>query len=155
MDVRGLDRDQPPSTHTYIGPMSESTSSSPTGQEQFDKWLVIHSRVLNETILMVFDKADLKAAEAAHPGKVIYFPQEVRELQHQRTDPEFTRQIHMVKKKLGGWIVPSDSPYGKALRRYPDRKTRPLWEKLRREAERKADQDEQGSPEGESNAKAG
>jgi hypothetical protein len=113
---------------------------SPTGDGSKEpaKWLVIQSRVLNEIILMVFDTADLAAAEAAHPGKVIYFPQEVRELQGQRTDPEFTRNIHLVKKKLGGWIVPSDSPCGKQMRRWPSWKGRDARKRAREKERQRA-----------------
>jgi len=78
------------------------------------RWLVLESRLLDdEQILVVFEKKHLKEARKAHPGKVIYFPPEIEELRRHKDAPDyaqFLKSIHLVKKKFGGWIVPSDSP---------------------------------------------
>jgi hypothetical protein len=78
------------------------------------KWIVVESRLLDgEQILMVFEKKHLKEARKAHPGKVIYFPPEIEELRRHKDAPgyaRFLKSVHLVKKKFGGWIVPSDSP---------------------------------------------
>ena len=79
-------------------------------------WVVVASRLLDgEQVLVVFEKKHLKEAEDAHPDKVIYFPPEIDELRRHKGTPDFPqllRTVHLVKKKLGGWVVPSDSPKG-------------------------------------------
>lgn len=78
------------------------------------KWIVVESRLLDgEQVLVVFEKKHLKEARKAHPGKVIYFPPEIEELRRHKDVPDYARflkSVHLVKKKFGGWIVPSDSP---------------------------------------------
>jgi hypothetical protein len=78
------------------------------------RWLVLESRLLDdEHILVVFEKNHLREARKAHPGKVIYFPPEIEELRRHKDAPDyaqFLKSIHLVKKKFGGWIVPSGSP---------------------------------------------
>lgn len=83
------------------------------------RWLVLESRLLDdEPFLVVFEKKHLKEARKAHPGKVIYFPPEIDEF-HRHKDapdyPQFLKSIHLIKKKFGGWIVPSDSPLAQRI----------------------------------------
>ena len=94
-------------------PESTAKDSWPAGPPGV-RWLVLESRLLDdEQILVVFEKKHLKEARKAHPGKVIYFPPEIEELRQHKDAPDyaqFLKSIHLVKKKFGGWIVPSDSP---------------------------------------------
>lgn len=92
-------------------------SPAPTPEASLDpRWLVVKSRLLDgEQILVVFEKKHLKEAESAHPDKVIYFPPEIDELRRHKDTPGFPqllRTVHLVKKRLGGWVVPSDAPKG-------------------------------------------
>ena len=62
---------------------------------------------------MVLEKKHLKEARKAHPGKVIYLPPELQELRRLKDAPDYLKAlevIHLVKKKFGAWIIPSDSP---------------------------------------------
>ena len=81
------------------------------------RWLVLESRLLDdEPFLVVFDKTHLKDARKAHPGKVIYFPPEIEELRRCKDAPdyaEFLTLVHLVKKKFGAWIVPSEATAGR------------------------------------------
>lgn len=99
----------------------DSWPSGPPGV----RWLVLESHLLDdEPFLVVFEKKHLKEARKAHPGKVIYFPPEIDELRRHKDAPDypqFLKTIHLVKKKFGGWIVPSDSPLARRL----DRANRP------------------------------
>ncbi len=99
----------------------DSSSAGPPGV----RWLVLESRLLDdEPFLVVFEKQHLKEARKAHPGKVIYFPPEIDELRRHKDAPDypqFLKTIHLVKKKFGGWIAPSDSPLARRL----DRANRP------------------------------
>jgi len=75
------------------------------------KWIVIESKLLDdEHVVVVFEKRWLKEARQAHPGKVVYFPPEVDELARFKDDPAAIKLLHRIKKKFGGWIVPSTSP---------------------------------------------
>lgn len=84
-------------------------------------WSVLESPLFgNERFLLVLDKKDLKEARKAHPGMVIYFPQEIKEITRHEGCPDFPdllKKIHMVKKVLGGWVVPSDSPILKGYKK--------------------------------------
>jgi hypothetical protein len=78
------------------------------------KWVVMQSRVLEgDHILLVLNKKHLKQARKEHPDKVIYFPPEIKELllhQNIKDYATYLKKIHMVKKELGAWIVPSSNP---------------------------------------------
>lgn len=99
-------------------PEPTATDSWPAGPPGV-RWLVLESRLLDdEQILVVFEKKHLKDARKAHPGKVIYLPPEIEELRRHKDAPDyaqFLKSIHLVKKKFGGWIVPSDSPLARRL----------------------------------------
>lgn len=99
-------------------PEPTATGSWPAGPPGV-RWLVLESRLLDdEQILVVFEKKHLKDARKAHPGKVIYFPPEIEELRRHKDAPDyaqFLKSIHLIKKKFGGWIVPSDSPLARRL----------------------------------------
>jgi len=86
---------------------------------QGKKWLVIRSHLLDEEqILLVWHKRHLKEARQVHPDKLIYLPPEVEELQRHQNSPryqEIVRKIHLVKKELDGWIVPSSLPPSQRL----------------------------------------
>ena len=82
-----------------------TTATGPLGDL---KWVVLESALLDgETLLVVFEKRWLKEARGEHPGKVLYFPPEIRELLRFKDDPEAVRAIHRAKKRFKGWLVPS------------------------------------------------
>lgn len=93
-------------------PGPKGSSSWPAGPPGV-RWLVLESRLLDdEPFLVVFDKTHLKDARKAHPSKVIYFPPEIEELRPHKDVPdyaEFLTLVHLVKKKFGAWIVPSEA----------------------------------------------
>ncbi|MDQ7829070.1 MAG: hypothetical protein RB146_08750 [Armatimonadota bacterium] len=99
-------------------PDPKASASWPAGPPGV-RWLVLESRLLDdEQFLVVFEKQHLKEARKAHPGKVIYFPPEIDELYRHKDAPDypqFLKTIHLVKKKFGGWIIPSDSPLARRL----------------------------------------
>ncbi len=100
-----------PTTVPQSGPTG--SSSWPAGPPGV-RWLVLESRLLDdEPFLVVFEKTHLKDARKAHPGKVIYVPPEIEELRRFKDAPDYAELltlIHLVKKKFGAWIVPSESP---------------------------------------------
>ena len=96
-------------------PVKEREAAGPPGPTGVP-WVVVASRLLDgEQVLVVFEKKHLKEAEREHPDKVIYFPPEIEELRRHKGSPDFPqllRTIHLVKKRLGGWVVPTDAPKG-------------------------------------------
>lgn len=88
---------------------------APVAREEA-KWEMIESEVLGEEILVVLAKRHLKEARRAFPGTVLYFPAELEALARNPEDPEFLRLVHLAKKHLGAWVVPSDSPRGRWLK---------------------------------------
>jgi len=82
------------------------------------KWIVFRSSVLDDRFVLVYDKRDLKEAREEHPEKAIYFPPEIEELLDKADDMDAVRTIHELKK-MGGWIIPKDSPL---YRRYTENK---------------------------------
>ncbi len=84
--------------------------------EEGAKWELIASEILGEEVLVVLAKRHLREARRAFPGTVLYFPAEVEALARNPEDPEFLRLVHLAKKHLGAWVVPSDSPRGRWLR---------------------------------------
>jgi hypothetical protein len=68
----------------------------------------IESRLLNDTLILCFDKTKLKLVKEKHPGVPIYFPAEIEELYPYKDDKELIRWVHTCKKKFGGWVVPRD-----------------------------------------------
>ncbi|MBI2192056.1 MAG: hypothetical protein HYU36_08735 [Planctomycetes bacterium] len=127
MDLKDLANEErgtnavPAPPATLVAAAKDSCPAGPPGV----RWLVLESKHLDdEQFLVVFEKKHLKEARKAHPGKVIYFPPEIDEL-HRHKDapdyPQFLKSIHLIKKKFGGWIVPSDSPLARRL----DRANRP------------------------------
>jgi len=92
-------------------PVQDDTEENPTrfkGPKGI-KWIVFKSSVLDDRFVLVYDKRDLKEAREAHPDKAIYFPPEVEELLDKADDLDAVRTIHELKK-MGGWIIPKDSP---------------------------------------------
>lgn len=91
---------------------SKGSPSWPAGPPGV-RWLVLESRLLDdEPFLVVFDKTHLKDARKAHPGKVIYVPPEIEELRRCKDAPDYAELltlVHLVKKKFGAWIVPSEA----------------------------------------------
>lgn len=84
--------------------------------EEETKWELIASGILGEEVLVVLAKRHLREARQAFPGTVLYFPAELEALARNPEDPEFLRLVHLAKKHLGAWVVPSDSPRGRWLR---------------------------------------
>jgi len=111
--VKGSEADPSVATEATHGspPLAAAPKAIPD-----PKWLIVKSRLLDgEQILVVFEKKHLKEAENAHPDKVIYFPPEIEELRRHRGTPDFPqllRTVHLVKKRLGGWVVPSGAARG-------------------------------------------
>lgn len=101
---------------TNLEQEAAAKGSLPTGPPEV-KWFVIESRLLNdEQVLVVLKKEYLRAARKAHPGKVIYFPPEVEELYRDKDAPDFDqylKAVHLVKKELGGWVIPLDEQMAK------------------------------------------
>ena len=117
-EERGEKARPAPTVASATMPNSTAKASWPAGPPGV-RWLVLESRLLDdEQILVVFEKKHLKEARKAHPGKVIYFPPEIEELRRHKDAPDyaqFLKSIHLVKKKFGGWIIPSDSPLARRL----------------------------------------
>jgi hypothetical protein len=91
-------------------PARPTTVPSPTEVTALKdaKWVVIESALLDgEHVAIVFEKRWLKDARRDLPGKVLYFPPEIVELNRFRDDPDAVRAIHRVKKEFGAWLVPS------------------------------------------------
>ena len=114
MDLKDLAGDQVqevnrPSVKTK-GPQSATTSRplSTTGKP----WLVIRSHLLDEEqIVLVLERKQLSKARQANPGKLIYVPLEIEELQRHRDSPDYrelVRKVHLIKKEFDGWIVPPE-----------------------------------------------
>ncbi len=124
MKLHDLTEEPTPTTVTTpVTPTPDVRPVSATGSKTSGppgvRWLVLESRLLDdELFLVVFEKRHLKEARSAHPGKVIYCPPEVDELYRHKDSPDylqFLKTIHLVKKKFGGWIIPSDSPLARQL----------------------------------------
>lgn len=117
-EERGAKAEPARTTAPAATPEPAAKDSWPAGPPGV-RWLVLESRLLDdEQILVVFEKKYLKEARKAHPGKVIYLPPEIEELRRHKDSPDyaqFLKSIHLVKKKFGGWIVPSDSPLARRL----------------------------------------
>jgi hypothetical protein len=87
------------------------------------KWSVRELSILGgEPVLLVYDERYADEARAEHPGLVVYFPGEIKELLLRRATPMLSRRIHMIKKVLDGWIVPEDSPWAWGSRGPPSNK---------------------------------
>jgi len=115
VDLKDLARSGEREGNATAAPAKPPRPAGPPGV----KWIVVESRLLGgEQLLVVFEKKHLKEARKAHPGKVIYFPPEIEELRRHKEAPDypkFLKSVHLVKKKFGGWIVPSDSPLARRL----------------------------------------
>ena len=102
MDLRDLANKSEPAAKT-----SRATGSPGV------RWLVLRVCLLDdESFLVVLEKKHLKEARRAYPGKVIYLPPELEELRRLKDAPDYLKAlevIHLVKKKFGAWIIPSDS----------------------------------------------
>lgn len=69
------------------------------------EWVIIETPIFpGEQVLCVMDPIYLKDARAAHPGLVTYLLSEIDLLGPIRDDHDRLRSIHMVKKKVGGWV---------------------------------------------------
>jgi hypothetical protein len=71
-------------------------------------YIGIESRLLNDTLILCFDKSKLKLLKKAHPGVPIYFPAEIEELYSLKGNTELIKWVHTCKKKFEGWVVPKD-----------------------------------------------
>jgi hypothetical protein len=69
-------------------------------------YIGIASKLLNDTLILCFDKQKLKLVKEKHPGIPIYFPAEIEELYPYKDDKELIRWVHTCKKKFGAWVVP-------------------------------------------------
>ena len=105
----------------------KSAKSSGPGIQQFisDKaadepvqnkdYYLVESKLLGgEVIILCKVKSALQYLRKEFPGTVIYFPPEIFELHKLKDDQDAIKKIHLVKKKFGGWIVPSKSNTVKA-----------------------------------------
>jgi hypothetical protein len=67
------------------------------------------SRLLNDTLILCFDKKKLRLVKQKHPGIPIYFPPEIEELYPYRKEEELIKWVYACKKEFGPcWIVPRD-----------------------------------------------
>lgn len=70
------------------------------------KYITINSQILNETIILIFDKNFVGEARREHPGVVIYFPPEITRLYELiNGNREAIKKVHAVKKEFTGWVV--------------------------------------------------
>ena len=70
--------------------------------------VLIRSKLLDgEIIVLALKKKALKRIKQNYPDLVIYFPPEVEELSKDMNNEDSIKQVHMVKKTMRGWIVPS------------------------------------------------
>ena len=73
-------------------------------------YYLFESQLLDgEVIILCKVKSALKYLRDNYPGIVIYSPLEIEELYKLKDDEDAIKKIHLVKKKFGGWIVPSKS----------------------------------------------
>ena len=71
-------------------------------------YYLVESKLLDgEVIILCKIKSALKYLRKEYPGIVIYFPPEIEELYRLKEDEDAIKKIHLIKKKFGGWIVPS------------------------------------------------
>lgn len=86
------------------GPELESELEHDLESDYGFKWVVVHSSLLNESFVIVSDKQYFTDAITANPGKVIYFPQEIKVLRASKNP----MLIHETKKTfgLGTWVIP-------------------------------------------------
>jgi len=72
------------------------------------KWLRVKWKPFGEeSFLVVLKKEYYKEAREAHPGKVLYFLPELRQLARSCAGKvEVLKRVHAVKKILGGWVIP-------------------------------------------------
>ena len=85
--------------------MSNSQGSLDSSPDK--KWILIRWPEVNDDILVVLDKADLQEAMKAHPGRVIFLPPELQELEKFAGDTEAIKAAYEAKKIFKGWVVPT------------------------------------------------
>ena len=98
-----------------IGPGIQKDISDKAADEpvQNKDYYLIESKLLNgETIILCKVKSALPYVKKEFPGTVIYFPPEIYELCRLKDDHDAIKKIHLVKKKFGGWIVPTNNSKG-------------------------------------------
>lgn len=127
MNLRDLARpraasDRRETSPTLPPPIRRKSNTWPDTPEGV-MWVEIESEVLQDTIIWVAEKKYLKQTRAECPGKVVYFPPEIKELVETRdyirslpkTEDltpsllefeDLLRAVHLVKKQLGGWVLP-------------------------------------------------
>lgn len=69
------------------------------------RYIAINSRILDETIVLAFDKKSIHEARQEYPEAVVYFPPEIDKIQHLKGNEDAIRKVHAVKKQFAGWIV--------------------------------------------------
>ena len=67
-------------------------------------WIVIRSRVLDEDVLLVCDRAKIERAQKVHPTLTTYTLPEMDVMRDYARDPATIRRLHLIKKRLNGWI---------------------------------------------------
>ncbi|KKL22028.1 hypothetical protein LCGC14_2439530 [marine sediment metagenome] len=90
--------------HNLVNP---DTVSPPLPIIPTNKWVLLDSDVLGERIVVIRDKRWLMEAQQAHPGLVIYFPQEIKNLERFKGSDDDIRVIHKAKKRWKAWIIRS------------------------------------------------
>jgi len=76
-------------------------------------YYLFESQLLDgEVIILCKVKSALQYLRKEYPGTVIYFPPEIAELYKLREDEDAIKKIHLVKKRFGGWIVPTNKSKG-------------------------------------------
>ncbi|MFQ5583456.1 MAG: hypothetical protein ACE5GL_03360 [Calditrichia bacterium] len=81
--------------------------------EYYRDYVMIESKLVNDTLILCFDKKNFKRVRKRHPGIPIYFEPEINELWKYREDKETIKWLHAVKKQFQGWVMPSGNkqPY--------------------------------------------
>lgn len=111
MDLRDLAGQQGPAPRPAQPASPTSQGLDTTGWI----WIVVQTEVFDgEDVLVVRHRRDLDDARAAHPDLVVYLMSEIELMYGIRDDTDHIKTIHMVKKKVGGWVRSLDeAPFRK------------------------------------------
>jgi hypothetical protein len=106
------------------GQQGDSVPAEPAVQKE-PIWYVIESTVFGDRFVYCTEKKALKDVRKRFPDLAVYFPPETEELlalEETMTRDEWcllVRRVHMLKKRVKGWIVPSGSKLYEEVMRAP------------------------------------
>lgn len=72
------------------------------------RWALVHSRLLDESVVFVTSREHADAAKAKHPGLAVYYWPELEELVTMKDAPEFPRllaAVHAAKLEFDGVVL--------------------------------------------------